>query len=91
MGAQGNLGAPVFHQRDRPFAHQTIEARKAFRRSGAALGEDDRVSGAGDCPGCAGDIFPDWRIADRLLRRASLQAVSSTAKVSHSGSRGKLR
>ncbi|MCS6037038.1 hypothetical protein LNQ52_15560 [Klebsiella pneumoniae subsp. pneumoniae] len=23
--------------------------------------------------GCAGDIFPDWRIADRLLRRASLQ------------------
>ncbi len=73
MGAQGNLGAPVFHQRDRPFAHQTIEARKAFRRSGAALGEDDRVSGAGDCLGCAGDIFPDWRIADRLLRRASLQ------------------
>ena len=73
IGAQGNLGAPVFHQRDRPFAHQTIEARKAFRRSGAALGEDDRVSGAGDCLGCAGDIFPDWRIADRLLRRASLQ------------------
>ena len=91
IGAQGNLGAPVFHQRDRPFAHQTIEARKAFRRSGAALGEDDRVSGAGDCLGCAGDIFPDWRIADRLLRRASLQRGLIDGKVSHSGSRGKLR
>ncbi len=33
-----------------------------------------RCLAPGDCClGCAGDIFPDWRIADRLLRRASLQ------------------
>ncbi len=73
IGAQGDFGAPVFHQRDRPFAHQTIEARKAFRRSGAALGEDDGMSGAGYCFGRPGDVFPGRRIADRLLCRASLQ------------------
>ncbi len=73
IGAQGHLGTPVFHQWDRPFAHQAIKSRKATRRSGAALGEDDGMPGAGDCLGGPGDIFPDWRIADRLLRRTGLQ------------------